>query len=634
MSSVAFKLGMFKQLTKQRILIYRIFFIAILITFFSVKISAQNKVITILSQQSNNLLNKLKTFRRNISDSALPYANYVIDIAQKNGDRQLESEAYFELGKIYFNTNNQIKSLDVIKHAESISSSSFSCYYETPQYIGFLLNRQGKADEALTYLFKALKRADSAGLQVTVIDCNFSIADAYRENKSSARAMGYALKGLETAIALKDTSRIINGYSTLSNILSNRDYNNQKRLDSAVYFQEKIMSPAIMSRWIKPYDSAKYFSNMGRLYRMQGKFDIAKKALSIALDVAERRQLKSLKQSTLNELATIELDMGNQQKALIISNSARSVLPASQTSLNRIKELNERAHEANSDIGNYKEAYENLLRVNQINDSLFNIQNQLAIAEIEKKYIRDKKVLEANNLTQKKENERNIIIALAIFIISITSAVYVWRVYKRRQQNSFLTTLIHEVNHRTKNNLQMLNALMAGIYQNVNDDSVKAEIKKLRSYIKSFGLVYDNLIKSASFDDVDISTYTKDISTAVIGNMNSDELELIYKADSKILIDTDKAILIGIIINELITNSLKHAFSSNSKNQIAIQLVKQDDKRLGIIYEDNGIGKIKNSSENKSFGTGMIEQLIKQLRGSIVYDSTNEKRVTMSIPLI
>jgi two-component sensor histidine kinase len=592
-------------------------------------LSAQN-VPNIL--KNSPLLNNLRNLRRNASDTALAYANNIIEIARNNNDKHLECEAYLEVGRIYFAKDNQIKALEQILYAESISTPNDNCYYTAPQVIGFILNRQGKAEEALKYLFTALKRADSANYANMTIGANFSIADAYRENKNSARALGYALNGLKKAEILKDTAQIIYAYSTLSNILSNRDYFNKERLDSAVQYHEKIMKPPFSNKGFSPYDSAKNFSNMGRLYRMQQKFDLAQKNLDVALDVANRRNFKSYQQSILNEIATLELDKGNNEKALALTKQAKDILPASQTSLNRVKELAERTQEADAATGNYEAAFADLMKANKIKDSLFSLKNQAAIAEIEKRYERDTILLKATNMAIKKESERKTIIFVAIFIITFSTMFFIWRLYKRNKQNEFLSTLIHEVNHRTKNNLQMLNSLITSIYHNVADIDTKAEILKLRSYIKSFGLVYDNLNKTGSFDNVDISAYTKDIGSAVINNAIDGNLEFKYSADSEILVATDKAILIGVIINELVTNSLKHAFASCNHKQIAISIVKKGNV-VNITYQDNGAGQISSTASATSFGMSMIQQLVKQLKGILVIDTNNMKRITISVPI-
>jgi len=118
----------------------------------------------------------------------------------------------------------------------------------------------------------------------------------------------------------------------------------------------------------------------------------------------------------------------------------------------------------------------------------------------------------------------------------------------------------------------MLNSLISVSAQNVADENAKAELNKLKSYIKSFGLMYDNLNMKLSFDEVNLSEYTEAIGKAVIGNQKAEHTKLLYQAEDRILISADKAILIGLIMNELITNSLKYAYPSVNEKGIEISL--------------------------------------------------------------
>lgn len=145
--------------------------------------------------------------------------------------------------------------------------------------------------------------------------------------------------------------------------------------------------------------------------------------------------------------------------------------------------------------------------------------------------------------------------------------------------------------------------------------------------------MYDTLNSTASFDNVYISAYTKDIGNAVINNTVDGNLEFKYPADATILVATNKAILIGLIVNELITNSLKHTFDSTNHKQIAIAIHKMPNNILHIIYQDNGAGQITTSPTTTSFGMGMIQQLVKQLKGIMVIDTNDAKKITISVPI-
>ena len=580
-------------------------------------------------------VSKLTALRRNSSDSALPYANDLIEKAKTDHDSWLESEATLELARIFFAKDDPVKSLQLAIYSESISSPYNGSYFSAPEFIAFILNRQGKADAALQYLFKSLHRADSAAMIRQIISNNLTIADVYRENGNCDKALNYGLKALQLMGNLNDSSLLIYTYSTISNIYSNSDYRNEKRLDTALYYYSKIMEPVFVKRWFKPYDSARHFLNMGRLYGLVSRLDDASKLLDLALEVSKRKQFKSLEQNILNEQLTLEMKKGNREKALLISAQAQKTLPESQTNIKRYKELTDRSRELLGGTGDYQLAYENLLKSDSIRDSIFNIRKIKAVAEIDKKYIHDTELLKAENKARKKENERNSIIFVAILSIIILTSLFSWKIYERRKQNEFLGTLIHEVNHRTKNNLQMLNALIAGIYQNVHDKDSKSEILKLKSYIQSFGLMYDYLTRVASFDEVNIAEYTQNIGKALMAGVHPQDLTFLCRADHNIIIHTEKAILIGLIINELMTNSIKYAFPEpGPDHQISIHIAKEKDNLLNIEYADNGIGFSPDVVHKKTYGLQMIHAMTKQLKGTIQFDTDLITKVRITVPLI
>jgi two-component sensor histidine kinase len=585
-----------------------------------------------IQNSTNPKLARLIELRRNNTDSALPFANQLLKEALANKDNWLECEVTLEMARIYFAKDDQKTSLDLSLKAEQHSTPKNAAYFNAPQFSAYLLNRMGKSEAALQKLFLCLKRTETSGANKMLPSINFTIADIYRENQNSAIAKGFAFQGLQQAKELKDTSQLVMAYNTLGNIYSNRDYRTDKNIDTAIAYYTKLVTPPLVNKWLKPYDSARDFCNMGRVYRIAGKFDLSSHYLDIALDVAERRNFKSVKQAILNEQLTLEKELGNLVRAGTLANQAALALPDSQTSVFRTRDLNQQTEDILQQTGDYEAAYNNLLKNTQLKDSLFNIEKQRAILEVEKKYEADTRVLKAVNLAQKKENERNIIIASSILFLGILLSYFLWNSYKRRKHAEFLKTLILEVNHRTKNNLQMLSVLISGTQNQLTDEQTKTDIKKLKSYIKSFAMMYENLNNTASFDTVNLSDYVTNVSNSAVSGSRVNDLSLEIKTERNIQLSTDKAILVGLIVNELITNSIKHAFPSGNEGKITINLFKKEEATLALSYEDNGTGQIASPSKTGSFGVNMIQQLVKQMKGSILYDTDNLKRVNIYFP--
>jgi two-component sensor histidine kinase len=144
--------------------------------------------------------------------------------------------------------------------------------------------------------------------------------------------------------------------------------------------------------------------------------------------------------------------------------------------------------------------------------------------------------------------------------------------------------------------------------------------------------MYENLNNAASFDTVNLSDYVTNVSNSAVSGSHVNDLSLDINTESNIQLSTDKAILVGLIVNELITNSIKHAFPSGNEGKITINLFKKEEETLALSYEDNGTGQIASSSKTGSFGVNMIQQLVKQMKGSILYDTNNLKRVNIYFP--
>lgn len=129
-----------------------------------------------------------------------------------------------------------------------------------------------------------------------------------------------------------------------------------------------------------------------------------------------------------------------------------------------------------------------------------------------------------------------------------------------------------------------------------------------------------------------IPEYVADVSTAATGGNTGSHLQLNLNNASEIMIAANKVTLIGLIVNELITNSIKHAFQGSDLNTITIHLEKEAVAQLSLSFEENGIGKLHGNITAGSFGVNMIQQLVKQMKGSIIFNNNNSNKVNIYYP--
>lgn len=186
--------------------------------------------------------------------------------------------------------------------------------------------------------------------------------------------------------------------------------------------------------------------------------------------------------------------------------------------------------------------------------------------------------------------------------------------------------LLREVHHRIKNNLQTIMGLIKMQCMSINNNNAKQHLDETVSRINAMGLLYHTLYLSEDFTQIDLRDYL----TTVIKQLK--EMNIHENADIDFKIDVkekymnlDTSIPCGLIVNEVITNSLKYAFPEGGRGEIGIEVSMLSDGRYKLIIYDRGVGIPEHIDFNKNCGLGMqiIDLLIKQLKGELTLSRKN-----------
>lgn len=182
------------------------------------------------------------------------------------------------------------------------------------------------------------------------------------------------------------------------------------------------------------------------------------------------------------------------------------------------------------------------------------------------------------------------------------------------------TALLKEVYHRVKNNFQVIMSLINLQIESINNPLAKKILIESNTRIKAMVLVHEMLYQSANLAEIEMQTYMNDLLRFPIDaySINDDQIKLIVDVDP-ISLPVDEAILCGLVVNELITNAIKHAFPSGKNGRIAVSLKLLDDT-VKISVQDNGVGLSDSFDINsqKTLGMRLILNLAKQLAGDVV----------------
>lgn len=186
--------------------------------------------------------------------------------------------------------------------------------------------------------------------------------------------------------------------------------------------------------------------------------------------------------------------------------------------------------------------------------------------------------------------------------------------------------LLKEIHHRVKNNLQVIASMLGMQTRYTEDQRVIEYLMESRNRIYSMALVHENLYRSETLAQVDAAVYISDLVNNVIQSFGTDSYKINLKLNVEpILLTIDQAVPCGLIINELVTNALKHGFSlaagppPTATGEIKIELCPLEDDQLLLTVSDNGVGfpgEI-DLNANKTLGLRLVRSLARQLDATL-----------------
>lgn len=184
--------------------------------------------------------------------------------------------------------------------------------------------------------------------------------------------------------------------------------------------------------------------------------------------------------------------------------------------------------------------------------------------------------------------------------------------------------LIKEIHHRVKNNNQLLMSLLHLQEMKTRSKAIKASLSKIIERINAISITYNSLYLNENLNNINLSKHIDNVISNITASfVDYDDIIIEKNIEEDIIThNISKITSIGLIINELLSNCIKHAFKNCKGKTIKINLIKNGDKAI-FILEDNGNGLPNNFNVKKrtTMGTLLINALVKQLNAKIKYES-------------
>jgi two-component sensor histidine kinase len=294
--------------------------------------------------------------------------------------------------------------------------------------------------------------------------------------------------------------------------------------------------------------------------------------------------------------------------------------------------------------------YKNALKFHKLfiatKDSMFNESSQKKLAELQEKYEVERKKYEIQKLKHEQEEakikiEKNnavlsstrtknyFLIATVVFLALLTLILFKTS-KKRKNINEQLNValkqkdiLFKEVHHRVKNNFQLISSILNLHINSIDDEKVTEELREAKNRILSMALVHEKLYKSENLEQIDFKEYLENLIEDLKKSNEVENLQINLNIEN-LRLNIQQSIHLGLIFNELITNSIKHGFKNLpadyfKKIKITIERISED--KWKATYEDNGLGLPDNFDLTKmdSLGINLIQLLVTQLHGELTF---------------
>lgn len=401
----------------------------------------------------------------------------------------------------------------------------------------------------------------------------------------------------------------------------------------------------ILQNW-----KALYTGFLGKCYMYEKKYLIAIPKLKYAVDYGkidiESNTLSmiylSLCYLNLKDLKNYKLYSNivkNKINTLDAEDVTRSYYSASQEYYNKINK--------------YDSAYKYLFLYSQFKDKITKgvQQNQsiflLGQLEIQKRRLE----LIKNESENKSKNIKivNLLLILSLLILIALFLTYV--IYQNNKNKKSLTSknelleenikknqehilhndlLLKELHHRVKNNLQLMYSLL-NLQKRRNENlEIKSNLSTVQNRIQTMALVHENLYNSGNFESVEALKYIETLANHLkaIYKQEDKNIEKIINIDTSIQLHIDIIISIGLIINEIISNSYKYAFNNEKGSKIEITLAKINDLII-LEISDDGIGFSMDDVKEDSLGLKLVEIMCSQLKAKLNRNLNNGVKYTI-----
>jgi two-component sensor histidine kinase len=579
----------------------------------------QTKKLEIISEM-------VSTVFENDMKHALVLAKKGVKLADQLNDKNWQPKFYEMEGRMHANLlqldsanlffDKAMKGYKAIDDVRGQASTSFK--------IAWVLKKKGEYDKAMQKNIYALKLMESIDDKAGICDAMTRISwDLTKQNRLN-EALKYAEKAIEMAEKNNLTSEFFYVYTNAGDVAIAMG-KNQLSLD---YFNK---AAAIAKEQNLGLTSLVDIGNsQGNALKKLGRYDEAIRFYTNCLKMAKEANYQNGINTVTANLGEINLLKGNYKEALPYQLETVRL----QETNNDIANLIENYHHVSTiyqKLNDFESALSYKQKAYDLRDSIGSIESDAKMSELLTKYETEKKE-ETIAFQEAKISQQKLVQYLGIIVVGLLLGLLIFGFisYRNRsksnrllaQKNAENELLMKEIHHRVKNNLEIVSSLLALQSAQIDDLKTKEAMTEGQNRVNSISIVHQKLYQGTNLGSIEMKDYFLNLSQSILDSFGAEEKVKLNLAMEKLDLDIDTAVPLGLIINELLTNTIKYAFPEGDKGTITIKLEKQNDQHLHLVVTDDGIGK-SGITQGTGFGTQLVSLLTQQLNGTMKEESEN-----------
>ena len=487
--------------------------------------------------------------------------------------------------------------------------------------LGYVFERRGQIDIAADYIMESLRIAElhneKHGIAIAYSDLSNLL---WKQNKFE-RGLEYGLK----AVSIFEESKVNDLDYDFTLYVAGNNYLALKKYEQAInYFNHAI---SIGERYGFYNNLCDVYISLVDLYAAQNQFDQAEDAGLNAIKYAELLENNFMLMRSWLSIGKLQHLQGKYITAIESLKKSIEIGTDDFGDAYFLSQAYGTLGKAYAGNHNYEDAYQALEEYDKLHNLFFTSEADYRFSLLQTEFdVAQKETtiqVQENQIRRQKSRQTFIVITTALLFLLLSVMYITYRNNRKKnrmleRQNIEKEFLLKEIHHRVKNNLGIVSSLLSLQSALIKDPVVKNVIEESENRVYSMSMIHQKLYQGKTIDAIEMKDYFINLGTHVLDSFGASDRIIINCEMDPFELGIDTAIPLGLIVNELLANSLKYAFPDKREGKIYISLKEIKNNSISLKVSDDGIGKDNSKPvSGTGFGSQLIKLLVQQLEGTL-----------------